>query len=72
MEHLLRLSRERTQGNPKCAETDARYVGDSHPSCYKSESLKVTVTRRMAIAGASVSAHFGRTWVRPWENRGKF
>jgi len=25
----------------------------------------------MAIANASVSAHFGLPWVRPWDNRGK-
>ena len=25
----------RTQGRPKCAETDARSIGNSHPSCHK-------------------------------------
>ena len=32
--NLPRLSQGRTQGRPKCAETDARSVGDSHPSCF--------------------------------------
>ena len=49
MWHLLRLSHGRTQGRPKCAyclrliaETDARSVGDSHPS-YNDSFTIVTI-----------------------------
>ena len=62
MLHLPRLSQGRTQGRPKCADTDARSVGDSHHSWLMPKNLPVCVLVRDTEMYVPISANVVAYW----------